>query len=362
MDSCGAPPHFNRACSRPGLQRRPTTRPLRSAFGTDGYGSLCRILNLCKPDEVYNLAAQSHVRISFDEPENTANVDAIGTVRLLECIRQMGRGTKFYQASTSELFGKAREIPQSENTPFHPRSPYAVAKLYAFWITRNYREAYGIYAANGILFNHESPRRGENFVTRKITYSLARIRAGIQETLTLGNLDAKRDWGYAPDFVEAMWLMLQQDRPDDFVVATGETHSVREFVDVAGRVAGLEIVWEGSAAQEVGIDRKSGRTIIAIDPRYYRPAEVDFLLGNADKAKRVLGWEPRVRFESLVEIMTRADLERFGVRTENACATTACRLQPCTDSDCAGSVAASQPSEADSTASPQDDSGKLAAA
>ncbi len=235
-------------------------------------------------------------------------------LRLLESIRQAKADVRFYQASTSELFGQVAETPQSETTPFHPRSPYAVGKLYGFWITKNYREAYGIHASNGILFNHESPRRGENFVTRKITYSLARILAGVQETLILGNLDSRRDWGYAPDFVEGMWRMLQQERPDDYVVATGQTHSVREFVEAAARVAGFQIAWEGSGAAEVGIDRPSGRQIVAIDPKHYRPAEVDLLLGNAQKAERVLGWKPRVAFEQLVEIMTRADMELLKVR------------------------------------------------
>ena len=246
---------------------------------------------------------QSHVRISFDEPENTANVDGLGVLRILECIRQSGLNAKFYQASTSELFGKVAETPQSEATPFRPRSPYAVAKLYGHWITKNYREAYGMFTAAGILFNHESPRRGENFVSRKITYSLAKIRAGVQKSLTLGNLDARRDWGYAPDYVEAMWRMLQHDQPDDYVVATGETHSVREFIEAATRVAGFAIAWEGNGVEEVGIDRQTGRPIVTIDPKYYRPTEVDLLLGNAQKANRVLGWKPSVRFESLVEIM-----------------------------------------------------------
>ena len=282
-------------------------------------GSLRRIILACKPCEVYNLAAQSHVRISFDEPENTANVDGTGVLRILESIHQSGLDARFYQASTSELFGKVTETPQSETTPFHPRSPYAVAKLYGHWITRNYREAYGMYTAAGILFNHESPRRGENFVTRKITYSLARIRAGAQMSLSLGNLDARRDWGYAPDYVEAMWRMLQHDRPDDYVVATGESHSVREFVEAAARVAGIALAWEGSGVDEIGVDRRSGRAIVTIDPKYYRPAEVDLLLGNAEKARRVLGWKPSVRFDRLVEIMARADLELLGVAAAPEC-------------------------------------------
>ncbi|MGA2617588.1 MAG: GDP-mannose 4,6-dehydratase [Thermoguttaceae bacterium] len=308
--------HFNRAHIERTLQEaRRRGRKFELHYGnlTDT-GSVSRILALCKPCEVYNLAAQSHVQISFDEPENTANVDGLGVLRLLESIRQAKTEVRFYQASTSELFGQVAETPQSETTPFHPRSPYAVGKLYGFWITRNYREAYGMHASNGILFNHESPRRGENFVTRKITYSLARILAGVQETLILGNLDSRRDWGYAPDFVEGMWRMLQQERPDDYVVATGEMHSVREFVEAAARVTGFQIAWEGSGTGEVGIDRPSGRTIVAIDPKHYRPAEVDLLLGNAQKAQRVLGWKPRVGFQELVEIMTRADMELLRVR------------------------------------------------
>jgi GDPmannose 4,6-dehydratase len=275
-------------------------------------GCLTRIIKTCKPCEVYNLAAQSHVRISYDEPDYTSNVNAVGVLRLLECIKHSGLEPRFYQASTSELFGKVVETPQSETTPFHPRSPYAVAKLYGHWVTRNYREAYGMFAATGILFNHESPRRGENFVTRKITYSLAKIRAGLQGSLSLGNLDAQRDWGYAPDYVEAMWRMLQHDRPDDYVIATGETHSVRDFIEAAARVAGFDIAWEGNGVDEIGVDRATGRTIITIDPRYYRPAEVDLLLGNARKAHRDLGWKPVVRFETLVEIMMVADLKLLG--------------------------------------------------
>ena len=311
--------HFNRTNIEAALQdARRTGRKFELHYGnlTD-MGSLSRILALCKPCEVYNLAAQSHVRISFEEPENTANVDALGVLRLLESIRQSKTETRFYQASTSELFGKVVESPQSETTPFHPRSPYAVAKLYGHWIAKNFREAYGTFAVNGILFNHESPRRGENFVTRKITYSLARILAGAQETLALGNLDSRRDWGYAPDYVEAMWHMLQQEQPDDYVLATGETHSIREFVAAAARVAGMEIVWEGSGADEVGIDRRTERTVITIDPKHYRPSEVDLLLGNSEKARRVFGWTPRVGFQQLVEIMMRADMELLNVRPAN---------------------------------------------
>jgi GDPmannose 4,6-dehydratase len=281
-------------------------------------GSLHRILSLCRPTEVYNLAAQSHVAVSFDEPEHAVNVNGTGVLRILEGMRQMGMDCRFYQASTSELFGQAAETPQSETTPFHPRSPYAVAKLYGFWIVRNYREAYGMHASNGILFNHESPRRGENFVTRKITYSLARIRAGAQETLKLGNLDAKRDWGYAGDYVDAMWRILQQDRPDDYVVATGETHTVRQFVERAGALTGFDIVWEGSGPGEIGRDRTSGRTVVEVSPKYFRPAEVELLQGDASKARRVLGWVPRVGFDALVELMVKADLARVAGASPSA--------------------------------------------
>jgi GDPmannose 4,6-dehydratase len=271
--------------------------------------SLSRIVSSVRPTEVYNLAAQSHVAVSFEMPEYTCDVNANGVLRLLEALRSAGLEFRFYQASTSELYGKVEETPQNEHTPFHPRSPYAVSKLYGYWIVRNYREAYGLHASNGILFNHESPRRGENFVTRKITASLARIRAGSAERLLLGNLEARRDWGFAGDYVEIMWLMLQQDEPDDYVVATGETHSVREFAEHAARVAGFELAWEGQGAAERGLDRRTGRVLIEIDPRFYRPAEVDFLLGDARKAARKLGWKPKLRFESLVELMMRADLE-----------------------------------------------------
>ena len=311
--------HFNRAYIERTLQEaRGKGQKFELHYGnmTDT-GSLSQILTLCKPCEVYNLAAQSHVRISFDEPENTGDVDGLGVLRLLESIRQSKAEVKFYQASTSELFGKVVETPQSETTPFYPRSPYAIAKLYAFWMTKNYREAYGMYTSNGILFNHESPRRGENFVTRKITYALARILAGVQDTLRLGNLDARRDWGYAPDFVEAMWLMLQQDQPDDYVVATGEAHTVREFVEAAARIAGFDLAWEGNEVDEIGIDRATGRTIVAIDPKFYRPSEVDLLLGNPEKARKVLGWKPRVGFEQLVQTMMRADMELLKVRAGN---------------------------------------------
>lgn len=273
--------------------------------------SLIRIIGQVKPDEIYNLAAQSHVKVSFDVPEYTAETDALGVLRLLEAVRILGRekSTRIYQASTSELFGQVQEVPQSETTPFYPRSPYAVAKLYGYWIMKNYRESYGMYTANGILFNHESERRGENFVTRKITLAAAHIAAGKQDKLYLGNLDARRDWGYAPDYVECMWLILQQPKPDDFVIATGEYHSVREFTTLAFRRAGIELRWEGAGEAEKGIDAATGRVLVEVDPRFYRPAEVEQLLGNPEKAKRVLGWNPRkTSFERLVEIMVDADM------------------------------------------------------
>lgn len=275
--------------------------------------SLLRIIQQVQPDEIYNLAAQSHVAVSFEEPEYTANSDALGTLRILEAIRILGleKKTRFYQASTSELFGKVQEIPQSEKTPFYPRSPYAVAKLYAYWITVNYREAYGIYACNGILFNHESPIRGETFVTRKITRALARIRLGLQDKLYLGNLDAKRDWGHARDYVEMQWLMLQQEQPDDFVIATGEQYSVRDFVNAAAEELGMKIRWEGEGVNEKGywINATGGeRQIIAVDPRYFRPTEVETLLGDATKAREKLGWTPRTTFRQLVAEMAIADL------------------------------------------------------
>jgi GDPmannose 4,6-dehydratase len=271
--------------------------------------NLIRIIQQTQPNEIYNLAAQSHVAVSFEVPEYTADADALGTLRILEAIRILGlqNKTRFYQASTSELYGLVQETPQKETTPFYPRSPYAVAKLYAYWITVNYREAYGMYACNGILFNHESPLRGENFVTRKITRALSRIKLGLQERLYLGNLNALRDWGHAKDYVEMQWLMLQQENPEDFVIATGEQHSVREFVEVAARELGLSMRWTGEGAGEKGFDNE-GRCIVAVDPRYFRPAEVETLLGDASKAKAKLGWEPKISFESLVREMVQADL------------------------------------------------------
>ena len=251
--------------------------------------NLNRILEKTEPDEIYNLAAQSHVKVSFDVPEYTAQVDAVGTLRFLDAIRETGVKTRFYQASTSELYGKAQESPQTEKTPFYPRSPYAVAKLYAYWVVINYREAYALFACNGILFNHESPRRGENFVTRKITIAGARIKRGLQEVLTLGNLNAKRDWGYAPEYCEAMWRILQQDKPDDFVIATGETHTVREFAELAFAELGIPLRWEGTGQEEKGISMKSGKVVIAVDPSFYRPTEVELLIGDASKAHTKLG-------------------------------------------------------------------------
>ncbi len=271
--------------------------------------SLTHILQQVRPDEVYNLAAQSHVAVSFEEPEYTANSDALGTLRLLEAIRILGLGekTRFYQASTSELYGLVQETPQRETTPFYPRSPYAVAKLYAYWITVNYREAYDLYACNGILFNHESPIRGETFVTRKITRALARIKLGMQDCLYLGNMDAKRDWGHARDYVEMMWLMLQRDEPQDYVIATGQQFTVRDFVEAAANELDINITWQGSGEDEKGIDT-GGRVIVAVDPRYYRPTEVETLLGDPTRAREELGWQPRTSFEDLVREMTVADL------------------------------------------------------
>ena len=273
--------------------------------------NLIRILQQVQPDEVYNLAAQSHVAVSFESPEYTADTDGLGTMRLLEGIRllRLEKKTRFYQASTSELFGKVQETPQTETTPFYPRSPYACAKLYAYWICVNYREAYGIYACNGILFNHESPLRGETFVTRKITRALARIRLNLQECFYLGNLDAKRDWGHAKDYVKMQWLMLQQDKPEDFVIATGEQHSVREFVDISARTLGIDITWQGKGVDEKGIDTKTGKIIVSVDSKYFRPTEVETLLGNPAKAKEKLGWTPKITFEELVSEMVKHDLK-----------------------------------------------------
>jgi len=272
--------------------------------------NLIRIIQQVQPDEIYNLAAMSHVQVSFDTPEYTANADGLGTLRILEAIRILGleKKTKFYQASTSELYGLVQETPQKETTPFYPRSPYAVAKLYGYWITVNYREAYGIYACNGILFNHESPLRGETFVTRKITRAVARIKLGLQEKIYLGNLRAKRDWGYAKDYVEAMWLLLQQDMPEDFVIATGETHEVREFVELAFAEVGIEIVWQGAGVEEKGIDKATGNVLIEVDPRYFRPTEVDLLLGDASKAKKKLGWQPKITLKEMCSLMVKEDL------------------------------------------------------
>lgn len=275
--------------------------------------NISRLLEKTKPDEIYHLGAQSHVRVSFDTPEYTADVTGLGTVRLLDAIRDTGIKTKFYQASSSELFGKAQETPQNEKTPFYPRSPYGCAKLYAYWIAVNYRESYGIFACNGILFNHESPRRGETFVTRKITRGLARIMAGKENCLYLGNLDAKRDWGYAKDYVEGMWLMLQQKQPDDYILATGETHSVREFIEECARLLKIELQWKGKGVKEVGIDKKTKKVIVRIDPKYFRPAEVDLLLGDPTKARKKLGWKPKTKFKELVRIMLESDLEKEGV-------------------------------------------------
>lgn len=273
--------------------------------------NLIRIIQQVQPDEIYNLGAQSHVQVSFEVPEYTADVDGIGTLRILEAIRLLGltHKTRFYQASTSELFGKVQEIPQKETTPFYPRSPYACAKLYAYWITVNYRESYGMYACNGILFNHESPIRGETFVTRKVTRAAARIKLGLQEKLYMGNLDAKRDWGYAGDYVELMWLMLQQEKPDDYVMATGITNTVRDFITKAFHEAGIELTWEGSGVDEKGRDRATGKVLVEVDPRYFRPAEVELLIGDPTKAITKLGWKPRVSLDELITMMVHSDLK-----------------------------------------------------
>jgi len=273
--------------------------------------NLNRILENVRPDEIYNLAAQSHVQVSFEVPEYTAEVDGVGVLRFLDAIKETGVKTKFYQASTSELYGKVQEIPQTESTPFYPRSPYSVAKLYAFWIVKNYREAYGLFACNGILFNHESPRRGETFVTRKITIAAAKIKLGLQEKLYLGNLNAKRDWGYAKEYVKGMWLMLQKDEPGDYVMATNEAHTVREFVEFSFKHVGIDIEWKGEGVEEKGINTETGKVLVEVDPKYFRPTEVDILIGDYSKAKKELGWEPKIKFEDLVKIMVRADLEKI---------------------------------------------------
>lgn len=291
--------------------RDPRAKIFREYGDLSDSSNISRILARIKPDEIYNLGAQSHVRISFDIPEYTADVVGIGTLRILDAMRDLGleKKTKFYQASSSEMFGKVREIPQKETTPFYPRSPYACAKVFAHNITINYRESYNIFACNGILFNHESPRRGGNFVTRKVTRGLARIKLGKEKCLYMGNLEGKRDWGYAPDYVEAMWMMLQQDKPDDYVVATGETHSVRELIEEACKYFGFDLVWKGKGLKEVGIDKKSKKTIIKIDPYFFRPAEVDILIGDYTKAKKKLGWKPKTKFKKLVHIMAESDMK-----------------------------------------------------
>ena len=272
--------------------------------------SLTNIIAMVQPDEIYNLAAQSHVQVSFDVPEYSGDVDAIGVLRILEAIRILGldKKTRFYQASTSELYGKVEEVPQRETTPFHPYSPYAVAKQYGFWITKEYREAYGMFAVNGILFNHESERRGENFVTRKITLAVGRIAEGLQDHLELGNMDSKRDWGHSKDYVKAMWLMLQQDTPDDYVIATGETRTVREFVEIAFSHVGIEIEWQGSGVDEIGVNKANGKTVVKVNPKFFRPAEVDVLLGNPAKAEAALGWKREISFSQLVERMVKNDV------------------------------------------------------
>ena len=280
---------------------------LHSGDLTDS-SSVSRLVEKIKPDEIYNLGAQSHVRVSFDTPEYTSNVVALGPLRLLDAIRETKSDTRFYQASSSEMFGQTTEVPQTEITPFHPRSPYGCAKVYAYWITKNYRESYNLFAVNGILFNHESPRRGETFVTRKITRGLARIKLNLEKKLYLGNLDSSRDWGYAKDYVAGMWQMLQQPKPDDYVLATGETHTIREFAELSARFLDFELVWRERGLKEKGVDKKTGRTLIEIDPHYFRPAEVDLLVGDASKAKCELGWRPKTTFEQLVAMMVKSDL------------------------------------------------------
>ena len=275
------------------------------------------IIRKCMPHEVYNLGAQSHVRVSFDLPEYTTDVVALGTLRLSEALRSFCPDARFYQASSSEMFGKVVEVPQTENTPFYPRSPYGCSKVFAFWITKNYRESYGLHASNGILFNHESEKRGLTFVTRKITRGLSRVKLGVDDEIYLGNINAKRDWGYAKDYVKAMWLMLQQDKPDDYIIATNETHTVREFVEEVAKVLGMKIRWEGEGVNEKGIDAVNGKTIIEIDPKYFRPAEVDLLQGDYSKAKKVLGWEPSIKFKELVKIMTEHDFRYESIKLKS---------------------------------------------
>jgi len=278
--------------------------------------NISRLIEQIQPDEIYNLGAQSHVQVSFQQPEYTSNTNAIGTLRLLDAIRESDIDTKFYQASTSELFGMASEIPQNEKTPFHPRSPYAVSKIYAYWITINYREAYGIFACNGILFNHESPRRGKRFVTRKITRAVARIKAGYQDKLYLGNLNSKRDWGYAPEYVEAMWKMTNYKKPIDLVIATGKSHSIREFAELAFKRAGYKIEWKGKGIKEKGLDKKTQKILIEVDEKYFRPAEVEFLLGDSSKAEKIIGWKPKTNFQDLVNIMVDADINTLNKKGE----------------------------------------------
>lgn len=308
------------------LDQHPRRHYLHLHYGdvTDATG-IIRLLSIIEPDEIYNLAAQSHVAVSFETPEYTANADGLGTLRILEAIRILGleQKTKFYQASTSELYGMVQEIPQKETTPFYPRSPYAVAKLYAFWITINYRQAYNLFACNGILFNHESPLRGETFVTRKITQAVARIESGLQKTIFLGNLDAQRDWGYAPEYVYAMWLMLQQEQPEDFVIATGKTHSVRTFVELAFAQIGRNIIWQGTGIDEQGIDAQTGAVLVAIDPQYFRPTEVDLLVGDPTKARQLLGWQAQTSLQELVNIMVAYDVQqvRRSIVHQNTAAT-----------------------------------------
>jgi GDPmannose 4,6-dehydratase len=279
--------------------------------------NLNRLIEKSQPDEIYNLGAQSHVQVSFEVPEYTAEVDGVGTLRFLDAIKETGIRTRFYQASSSELYGLAQEVPQSETTPFYPRSPYAVAKLYAYWIVVNYREAYDLFACNGILFNHESERRGKTFVTRKISVAVAKIMTGQQDKLLLGNMDARRDWGYAPEYVEGMWRMLQHDKPEDFVLATNETHTVREFVEEAFKVMGEEIIWRGEGANEKGFLKSNDKEVVGIDPRYYRPTDVDLLLGDYAKAKHILGWEPKTTFRQLVKVMVEADFVKAQKRNNN---------------------------------------------